>query len=135
MGFDSPGPVAALAAVTLAPLAATCLPDLPLAFGAGCALAAALVRLTLSGDASSPPDPTLEAAAAARVVTTSRGNRAVRLGLGAVYWYAAISFAQRLAAPRAAAPPALGRAVGAWAGCFADLTIGGLWVSSGADGQ
>ena len=97
-------------------------------------------------------DTAAEQRALHNVTITSDTNRAVRLGLGAVYTYAAAAFAWHMLAPRSDGGAALSsRVAGAsslsemsgalaqlaliWLGCFADLRVAGVWGSSGFCGQ
>jgi hypothetical protein len=87
-------PVATLAAGTITPLVLTLGTREPVALFAGVVFAAALVKCTIPyGPPPKSYDKTVEDVALKSVVMTSSTNRFVRLALGSVYLYAAITFA------------------------------------------
>ena len=146
--YASIGPVATLAAGTVAPLVLTLAPAEPGALVAGIILAGVLTRLTFDPSGPKPTsfDAKKESAAVRDVSLTSSGNRVTRLLLGSVYAYAAATFAMRMAKAEPGEarllarvltlePAAVGKLAAAWFGSFTDLLIAGLWLSSGADGQ
>ena len=160
--WSGAGAIAALCAGTLSPLLLTTYASGERGVAAvGCALAAALARLTVN-PSSGPPaqyDKALEQKALQNATMTSDANRAVRIALCATYVWAAAVFAWRMVGAgsggsgagllsRAAAGVGasnleeMGSALGAaaqlalvWIGCFANCRVGTLWGSSGYCGQ
>ena len=130
---------------TLTPLVLTLGSDEPVANTAGVLLALALARLTLNpwGPAPTEYDKTMEQQAVQSIVMTSPANQNVRLLLGSLYVYAALSFASRmLRADPTLLATLLQLDMGAlqhlgltWVGCLLDFYIGGVWLSSGWCGQ
>ena len=101
----------------------------------------ALVKMTFADGTVSAKMEAIEAKALKDVVMTSGGNRAVRIGLGSVYAYAAIAVALRWTGPDTLSrmlrldSNAIGQTALAWAVCVVDTYFAGLWISSGSDGQ
>ena len=132
--------VAALATVTITPLVLTAAPHEPIALAVGCGLAATIIRMTFQPTATAGFEEKVEAKAARDVVMTSTGNRLTRLALGSTYLYAAITFASRWTKEARARGslfelhPA-GMLMLAFAGCFVDMYVGGIWLTTGAEGQ
>ena len=140
-------PIAILATCTLTPLGFTTAPHALVTLAAGVALAAALIWMTFRCPSSPVSfDEKIEARAIRDIVMTSSSNRGVRVLLGLVYFYAAAAFAFRwttsadgghsLRYRLAALEPAAVCIVAAvYVGTFLDAMIGGMWLSTGADGQ
>ena len=97
--WSGPGAIAALCAGTLSPLLLTTYASGERGVAAvGCALAAALARLTVNPSAGPPAqyDHALEQKALRNATITSDTNRAVRIALCATYVWAAAVFAWRM---------------------------------------
>jgi hypothetical protein len=120
----------------------------PAALLAGAVLAAALVKETFNpfGPAPTSYDKGVETQAIKSVVMTSNTNRVIRLLLGAVYVYAAVTFAIWMVNPREDSSKLVSRlqtlelkAFGelslAWVACVVNFFVAGIWLSSGWCGQ
>lgn len=135
------GPVAALASASVVPLVLTLAPHEMVALGIGSSLVCALCRMTFTDGTLSADAEKIEAKAARDVVFTSSGNRAVRIALGSVYLYAAVTFARRTLDSTVLARlldldvAAAGAASLVWTGCLVDGYFAGLWCTSGVNGE
>jgi hypothetical protein len=129
----------------LAPLAVTSAKHEPTALALGTFLSLLLGRMTFNLQ----PEPVVydlvrEQTALKSLMITSNLNRTVRLSLGAVYVYAAISYNKRLAESARSdndkdkVPSTLakiGSTATSWIGTFMLVFIGAVWCSSGYYGQ
>jgi hypothetical protein len=135
------GPVAALAAAATAPLVLTLAPHEMPALGIGAALVCTLVRMTFQDGQLTRDAAKVEQQAARDVIFTSSGNRIVRISLGSVYLYAAVTCALRCLDSTVLArlldldASAIGLASVVWTGCVVDGYFSGLWMTSGANGE
>ena len=140
--YGKRGPVMTLAAAASAPLVLTLAPQQMVALGVGTALVVALVKMTFAdGELDSAEAEKAEQQARKNLIFTSSGNRAVRISLGSVYLYAAFTCAlHRLDSTVLARlldldATAIGLVSCVWVGCLVDGYFGGLWITSGANGE
>ena len=136
--------MAPLLAGSIGPLCVTSGRHHPFIVALATALSLVLGKMTFNlGDVPTKFNVPREQAAMRSLITTSTGNRATRMVLGACYIVAAVSFSRR-AAKYAAQQKKSGQQrslstvawqVGSWIALPLLLFIGGTWFSSGFYGQ
>ena len=139
------GDMGPLVVGAITPLAVTSAKHEPTALALGAFLTILLGRMTFNLQ----PEPAVydlvrEQTALKSLMITSNLNRTIRVSLGAVYVYAAVSYNNRLAQSarrdkgKENMPSTLekvGSAASSWIGTFVLVFIGAVWCSSGYYGQ